>query len=210
MEITKGTAELIGVIIGDGHIYRKNRKYQIGITGSPITDKEYFEILKDLIFREWKKEVKIKFRERGLRIVFDSKKICNFLINDLNFPHGKGKGERVEIPKIIFDDLNLVKHTIRGITDTDGSVFVSRKPGIEKYPCIEITTTSKNLANQLKLVLTEIGFRVTLRSHKPKIPSSLIVYRIALNGKKNLEKWIKEIGFSNSYKQDRALDYLKI
>ena len=35
MMLTEGIAELIGVIIGDGYIYRKNRKYQIGIVGSP-------------------------------------------------------------------------------------------------------------------------------------------------------------------------------
>ena len=66
MELTKGTAELIGAIIGDGYIYQKNSKYQIGIVGNPATDKEYLEKLKQLILTEWKKEVNIKLRSGAM------------------------------------------------------------------------------------------------------------------------------------------------
>ncbi len=209
MEITPGIAELVGVIIGDGHIYRKNRKYQIGVTGNPITDREYFEKLKILIFKEWKKEVKIKIGGRGLRIVFDSKEICSFLINDLKMFHGRGKCEKTEIPEIIYNDPILVKHTIRGIADTDGSVFVSKKPGIEKYPSIEITTTSKNLASQISQTFISKGFKVSKRNHQSKKLNSLRAYKISLYGNKNLLMWMKEISFSNPYKRNRALSYLK-
>ncbi len=211
MKITPGTAELIGAIIGDGYIYRKNRKYQIGIVGNPITDKEYLEKLKELILKEWEKEVKIKLRSGALRIVFDSKEICEFLIKDLNMFHGKGKCQNTTIPQEIYENWDLAKNAIRGIADTDGSVFVSKKPGIEKYPCIEITTTSKNLLNQLKELLISKEFRVTTRIEKRKNPNpnALPSYKLALNGKKNLKKWIEKISFSNPYKQDRALSYLK-
>ena len=211
MEITPRTAELVGAIIGDGYIYRKNRKYQIGIVGNPITDKEYLEKLKKLILNEWKKEVKIKLRSGALRIVFNSKKICEFLIRDLNMFHGKGKCQNITIPQGIYKNWNLAKNAIRGIADTDGSVFVSKKPGIEKYPCIEITTTSKNLLNQLKELLINNGFRVTTRIEKRKNsnPNALPSYKLALNGKENLKKWIEKIGFSNPYKQGRALNYLE-
>jgi len=153
MKLNSNLAEIIGILIGDGYIYRKNRKYQIGFVGHPLTDKELFEKLHFLILQEWKKDTKIKVRQRGLRLVFNSKEICNFLINDLGIPFGEGKCEKVKIPKDILNNWNLLKHTIRGIMDTDGTVFVSKKPGIEKYPTMEITTTSPVLANQLKEAL---------------------------------------------------------
>jgi hypothetical protein len=164
-----------------------------------------------MIFQEWKKVVKIKFRAGGLRIVFNSKEICEFLINELGMFHGKGKCWNVTIPQEIYEDWNLAKHTIRGIADTDGSVFVSKKPGIEKYPCIEITTTSKNIVNQIKTLLSKNGFRVTTRTDKRKNPNpnALPCYRISLNGQKNLKKWIEEISFTNPYKQERGLSYIK-
>lgn len=213
MKITPGVAELVGAIIGDGHIYRKNRKYQIGLTGNSKTDKDYFERLKELISSEWKKEVKIKgySNMNVIRIVFDSKSICEFLINDLQMFHGRGKCWNIIIPKKIYEDWNLVKNTIRGIADTDGSVFVSKKPGIEKYPCIEMTTTSEGLAIQLKELLNENGFKATLRLEKRKNPNpnALPSYKVALNGQKNLKKWIEEIGFTNPYKLARAVGYLR-
>ena len=209
MKITPGIAELVGVLIGDGYIYRKNRKYQIGIVGSPVNDNEYFEKLKELIFKEWGKEAKAKFRFRGLRMVFNSKEICSFLINDLGLCHGKGKCFKVTIPEEIYKDWNLTKHTLRGIVDTDGSIFASKKHGIDKYPSIEITTTSSNLAIQIKEMLLKNGFKVTLREEKRKKLIGLKSYKVSLYGQKNLKKWIEEIGFTNPYKLNRALSYLK-
>ena len=209
MEITEGISEIVGVLIGDGYIYMKNKKYQIGFVGNPRTDREMFENLKELIFKEWNKKTEIKLRERGLRLVFNSKEICLFLTENLGIPFGEGKCERVFIPKIIFDNWDLTKYAIRGIMDSDGSVFVSRKPGIEKYPSMEITTTSLRLANQLREILIEKGFRVAnIRSALSKT-SKRIAYRVCLHGKENIRKWINEIGFSNPYKLQRAIECIK-
>ena len=49
MVLNQNVAELVGALIGDGYIYRNNRKYQIGFVGHPITDKEYFEHLKKMV-----------------------------------------------------------------------------------------------------------------------------------------------------------------
>jgi len=209
MKITEGVAELIGALIGDGYIYTGHRKYQIGFVGSPKTDKGYFENLKRLIYSEWKKESKITLRERGLRIVINSKELVNFLIDELNIPHGEGKCEKVIIPEIIANDWNLARKAIRGIADTDGSVFVAQKPGIKNYPSIEITTSSRALAEQIKNLLSEKGFRVAnIWSYKSKL-SKRTTYKVPLNGKENVRKWIEEIGFSNPYKLNRALEYSK-
>ena len=209
MELNEGVSELIGALIGDGYIYRKNRKYQIGYVGSPITDKEYFEKIKILIAQEWNKDVKVRFRERGLRIVFNSKELCSFLIEGLGIPHGEGKCERVKIPNKIASDWSLAKYAIRGIFDTDGSVFVAKKPGIEKYPSIELTTTSKGLAFQVRDLLIKQGFRVANIWQSKSISSTRIAYRVPLNGKNNIKMWVDKIGFSNPYKMQRALDYIK-
>lgn len=209
MIISKDFAELIGALIGDGHIYRRNRKYQIGFTGNPITDKKYFEYLKKLILKEWNKNAKIKKRGRGIRMVIDSKEICNLLIDVVGIPHGEGKCEKVFIPHEIFRDWKLCKRTIRGIVDTDGTVFVARKPRVEKYPSIEIATSSKLLAKQIKEVLQKQGFRVAKIWGSKSKNSKRITYRVPLNGKTNLNKWVEEIGFSNPYKMNRAISYLK-
>jgi len=196
--------------LGDGYIYKERNKnrYQIGFVGSPQTDVELFENLKFLIKNEWGKEVKFGVRARGLRMVFRLKKMSDFLVKGLGLPFGRGKCQKVMIPETIVKDLKLVRHTIRGIVDTDGSVFVSKKPGIEKYPAIEITTTGGKLAFQPREVLLKLGFRVASRVSKSR-GGNLPAYRIALYGKENIKKWLEEIGFSNKYKLERAKSYIQ-
>lgn len=206
--LNKNNAELVGVIMGDGFIYLNKGKYRVGFVGHPITDKEYYEYLKVLIKTEWNKEAKSKVRLRGLRMIISSKEVCNFLVNGLGMPCGRGKSGKIVIPDLIKKDWELTKHTIRGIVNTDGSVFAVRKPGVERYPSIEITTISKNLAEELKLILEEQGFRVSKIWQFKSSLSRNIGYRFGLNGKEEVRKWINEIGFSNPYKLQRALSYI--
>lgn len=208
-KLTPELAELIGIIIGDGFISKYNNSYRIGIVGSPKTDNEYFEIVKKLIKKVWNKDIKIIHRERGLRITFGSKDIFEYLVYNIKIPYGIGKCEKVIIPLVISKNWNLVKHTIRGIVDTDGSVFSTNKPRCSNYPSIEISTSSYKLALQLKLILEKRNFRVTkIWGYKSKL-SRVINYKIGLNGKDNLIKWLDEISFSNPYKYQRALKIVK-
>jgi len=203
-ELTAGECELIGALIGDGHIYRKKHKYIVGFTGNKITDRKYYRKLETLIWKVWHKKVKSKIRENAVRIQFDSLPVVLRLINYFKIPANKGKCCKVFIPPQILKNRNLVNHTIRGIVDTDGSIFVADKPGAPKYPSIEITTTSNKLAKQLRAVLINKGFRVAkIWSYCSKM-SKLTTFKVPLNGKQNLRKWVAEIGFSNSYKMNRA------
>ena len=117
---------------------------------------------------------------------------------------GKGKAEHAVIPNQIYLDLDLALHCIRGIADTDGSVFTSKKPGVESYPSIEITTCSPVLAGQIYQCLKQDGFRVAhVRSHQPK-GDRLRVYRVGLYGFANLHRWMQRVGFSNPHKRRKA------
>jgi len=210
MQINKEFAELIGIIIGDGFVHRHNNSYRIGIVGNPKTDMNYFYKIQELIWKVWQKEVRITERERGLRMTFGSKRAFEDWTINLKLPYGEGKCERITIPNIIANDWNLAKNTIRGIVDTDGSVFTANKPGSPNYPSIEITTSSPALALQLKEILEKQCFRVAkIWKYKSKL-SSRTTYKIPLNGYDNLAKWLEEISFSNPNKLNRAISALKI
>lgn len=122
--------------------------------------------------------------------------------------YGKNKSENVVIPYKLIKTWNLLKYTLRGIVDTDGSIFVSDKRGSPQYPSLEITTSSYILAVQLRTVLLERGFRVAnIWRYKSK-NSRKTTFKVPLNGKENIRKWVKEIGFSNPYKMKRAINAL--
>ncbi|MBI4919443.1 hypothetical protein HY837_05910 [archaeon] len=194
-------AELIGIIMGDGYLYNNFNKYIIGIVGDPVKEKEYFLHIQKLIKNVFNKDVNAKVRGRGLRIVFGSKEIFNFLTKEIGLPYGQDKCERIKIPEKINSDWTLARHTIRGLYDTDGSVFVSNKKRAPNYPTIELTSTSKSLLEQVKNTLNNQGFRTSnIRSYKYKNPNARISHKLSLNGRKNLIEWLEKISFSNPRK----------
>lgn len=201
--ISAEECELIGAFIGDGHVYRGFRKYIVGFTGDRVNDAAYFDHLRGLLKETWGIDKKPFFRSGGLRIVFQSKSVALRLENFYKFPTS-AKCYSVSIPDFLISDWAYARHVLRGLVDTDGSVFVSKKPGVEKYPSLEITTVSPTLAKQVRAILVEWGFRVAnLRlsySKRSKTPA----YKIALFGWKNLLMWFNEIGFSNPVKYDKA------
>lgn len=197
MQITPAIAELVGIIIGDGCIYTNYRKYCIEIVGNPLSDRDYFNHISTLIERTLNKKPQIRVRYRGLRLRFYSKDFVNFLIMKLKIPCGKKKGLLVKIPdKIINLGWESVKLCIRGIADSDGSLFLADKGYRKDYPTIEVTSISKNLPFQLKNLLEKQGFKVGLRKWTRE--SRPPVFRISINGENMVKKWIEEIGFSNS------------
>jgi len=208
MNLLEKEAELIGALIGDGYISLASGKYILGFTGHPKDDKEYYNYLSNLMLDVWGKEPYKEVRFRGLRMKIYSKPACLRLINFWGLAFGKEKSLYVVIPPRIFYEPALARAVVRGVVDTDGSVFCSKKPGIEKYPSIEITTISHKLGEQLRDLLLCWGFRVPkIRSYLSK-RSKHRAYKVCLYGRRNLSRWCAEIGFSNPTKHNKALSLL--
>lgn len=203
MEINKELAELIGLIIGDGHIMYQsyNRTYRLTITGDVKEDKEYFEKISNIIFKIINKKPKIKERKiitRGvhtgnsLKLYINHKKFVEYLINELELIYGKDKAFKVIIP-LKFLDWCYSKHILRGIFESDGSLYFSKSKVIKypSYPRLEIRTSSKKLAYQIYEILKKRNYRIQIMKTKYND------FKVYLSGKEMLNKWINEIGFSN-------------
>ena len=209
MNINKDLAELIGIIIGDGNIHYNefNRKYFVEITGNPKKEKIYFEYISNLFQKILGKSGKISVRGRGLRLRVYSKSFVSFLIYHLKMYYGMGKSLKTSIPSKILKNKSLFYSCIRGIFDTDGSFFVSKKGNNKNYPSIEISTCSIVLANQIKEELSN-DFRVIFRINKNKGYTLGERYILALNGKDEIKKWFSTIGSSNRNKLDKYENFL--
>ncbi len=139
-----------------------------------------------------------KIRERkhkkghSLELFFDNKKFVKFLVKDIKMDYGN-KTFRVKIPKR-FLDWEYSKHVLRGLFEADGSLYFSKSKSIDKstYPRIELRTSSKNLASQIFSILAKQEYRVRIMRTKYKD------FKVYLSGTKMLEKWVREIGFSNN------------
>ncbi len=194
IEITSELCELAGAIIGNGNLWTDGSRYRIEITGHPQLDKEYFNYLAQISRRLFKKEpYPLRVHQRGLRWRLQSKVAYSFLV-ELGLPAGKGKAHKVMIPSIIIQKgWEYTKWTLRGIMDTDGTLFFSKKTyANSNYPTIELRTCSTKLADQLENILLNQNFRARKRGNKKE------GFHVALYGREMLRKWMVEIGFSNS------------
>lgn len=201
--------ELIGIILGDGYLghNKKARRYWLQITGN-ITDKEYFNIISKFMFDKTNKKpllfVRKETKGESLRLELNNRNFISILINKFGLNLGE-KTFTAQIPKK-FLSWRYSKHIIRGIFDTDGSLFFSRskKKKYPTYPRLEIKTSSRLLAKQVIYLLEDRKFNVhSFSSNHDK------TIRIYLSGNKMLEKWIKEISFTNPKNMKKYLYWKK-
>ena len=193
IQISHELCEFVGAIIGNGNLWTDGSRYRVELTGDPALDKEYFSYLTGvscLLFK--KKPYLTRVHQRGLRWRLQSKHAYSLLL-ELGLPAGAGKSHNVTIPdRIIHENWDLSKWTIRGIMDTDGTLFFSKKTYDQPiYPTIELRTCSTGLAKQMERLLLQNGFRARLRGDEKE------GYHVALYGSEMLRKWVNEIGFSN-------------
>lgn len=197
MEIDENVGEFVGVFIGDDFVNKYDNHSIIEFTGHMIDEKEYFYYqLMPLIRTIFPAKPHITIRERGLRLRYNSKDMYEKIVNEFNLPAGK-KSSNIKIPVMFLKNKKIIKSVIRGIFDTDGSIIWDRRKIYKNfYPRLSVTTISKKLAHQLKDLLEDLEFNVYLFKDKEKSNRG-VAYHIDLYGFKQLNRWIKEIGFSN-------------
>lgn len=206
-ELNEFLSEFCGAIIGDGCLYNRCGHHTIMISGNITDDREYYNYLSENIEKITGRKPIIKIHERALRLIIHNKKFFNFLKSKIGIFVGGGKVYNVTIPEKIKNS-KFALNCLKGIVDTDGSIFTANKPGSPNYPSIEITTASENLAKQIFRILENLNFRVKIRSHKPR--NTARMYKISLNGWEMLEKWYNEIGFSHPRKRKVAKQVIEI
>jgi hypothetical protein len=193
VSISYELCEFIGALIGDGNLWTDGSRYRIELTGDPILDERYLMYLSDLAFKVFgKKPYALKVREKGIRFRLQDKQAFE-LLTKLGMPVGEGKARHIYIPNTIEKKgWHYIKWVLRGIVDTDGTLFFSKKTYKEiVYPTIEIRTYSRRLGIQIDRLLKQKGFRSRLRGSRSR------GFHVGLYGSNMLYKWINEIGFSN-------------
>ena len=198
IKLNKEICEFIGAFIGDGYLgnygKRKNQ-FLIGLAGHVKLDEHYFKNhLIPIIKRHFPfTNPKLRYREDEHTIMLRiySKELFRFFKN-LGFNEGK-KSANVVIPDKIIKSDNLIKATIRGIFDTDGCIFFDKRKLYKKpYPRISLQSVSLNLIKQLQEYLSKDFDLYVSKNNIKGYRECIEVY-----GHKQLERFLKKIGFSN-------------
>jgi hypothetical protein len=186
-ELSVPMAELIGATLGDGNIYDK-RPHYVEYTGDPVKDDYYFRhVLLPIVNDETGKSPKLFIRDRGLRFRIYSKAFVEWL-KRIGLPAGKAKG-MAKAPESITSNMNLMRRCVRGVHDTDGSVYFDMRPVyLAPYPRIELHMKNIDLVSQVATYFSDIGLVYSFVRSKNSLETS---------GIEALRHFLREVGFSN-------------
>ena len=184
--MTEELAELIGVIVGDGHISENNNVVSV------VCDKklpEFSSKIQDLFLKVFG----VKSTEHsGQKSVYDhgmfSKMAVDFL-DKIGLPKDC-RFDTKEIPWSILESGNKYRAAfIRGYFDTDG------------YACGVLGCSSKslNLIKQIQVMLLEMGICSNFQHINNEHNN---IYALSINGKWNKRKFESIVGFSLDYKSE--------
>jgi len=190
-EESEGLAEFYGIMLGDGNLtIRKAYKigtYQIRIVGDSRYDKDYLAgYVKPLIERLFNLKVKISLSRysNALFLTITSKELAEFL-KTKGFKSGDKIRNQLEIPSWIKVNNDFLRKCLRGLYDTDGSIYKLTNQNSHQ---ISFTNYNKALLNDVRGSLLSLGVGV-LQITKGK--------EILITKKSELRKFLNEVGFSN-------------
>jgi len=198
--INKGVALFYGLLLGDGCLSKVGKHNFVSIVGNLKTDEMSMIKISILIEKVRNKPVKVYKREKygKLEICISDKSLFE-MINGLGFPIGK-KGTNLCIAPAL---QGFIKDVISGYFATDGCFLIINNNGI-KYPRLEFSSIARPLLLQVRDVLRNNGIRGEVYvSHKKNFRSNNPLYRLQINGKANMIKFKREIGFFNSKHADK-------
>ena len=185
-------AELYGAFCGDGCLTIAKRKggseRKIALLTGHLEDESAY--YRQVILPTLRKEFGTSghFKERKDYNAFDvvlGKEVFTFLKN-LEFPIGKKKG-KLRVPEEIKEDKLLLRAFLRGLFDTDGSLFFDKRPIYEKpYPRIDLHLADDPFLKEVHCLLIRAG-----------VSSCLSKNKIQINGLKGVTEFINKVGFSN-------------
>ncbi len=218
--LTKELAELMGIVIGDGHLgllLKRNksgneyvRSSYLAIAGN-CEEKEFLTYIQDIFYLLFDLNLSYYKDKRSKTVVLkvNSKALTEFFNKICGIPLNR-KTEIINIPEIIKCSNKGIKLAfLRGLADTDFSVTFKKKTyKAHYYPVIKASFRSRRLVQDLEELYTELGFKYCVLYNQiqtDKRFGPVVMHHIYLNGTKNLYKWIRNIGFSN-YKFNKKVD----
>ena len=197
-------SEISGAFAGDGSLYRNGKSFTFEIRGAPDELQYYQDILKPKLEKLFGFSLKIIKRRYvggyviGLRT--SKRRAYEVFHEKLGFPVGE-KSKIVEVPRIILDDKRAWIHYLRGLFDTDGSIYIRHtgwfrlKSGERKrysHPVVEFSTSSEKHKEQIHFMLKNLGFNSWMEKTK-----------VRLGGKSTVEQFFRLIKPNNNKHKNR-------
>lgn len=180
-------AEFVGIMLGDGNL----TPTQVAVTlGKKDRYADYVSRLMNSLFGP---KPKIIFPKDGDSVVYlGSTMIVRWFLK-MGLVFNKVKWQ-VDIPKWIFSEASYMRAALRGLFDTDGSVYKLRW-GMQ----ISFCNRSRPLIESVRRMLIRLKFH----------PSQISGYNLYLTRQDDIGRFVREIGFGNQKHAARLLNFRK-
>ncbi|MEM3408100.1 MAG: LAGLIDADG family homing endonuclease [Candidatus Micrarchaeia archaeon] len=207
--INPDIAYLAGLIAGDGNIYfEKNDKNSAQVRFHSTDHKLLMEASR-IIKENFGLNTHLSESSDRIPSICVSSVVIAELLEKLGVPSGE-KSHKIDIPPLLVSSgEECVKSFIRGLFDTDGYVSDSKVGS----PSIGFTTTSKELAQKMILVLEWWGIvaKVRIRNkigqktriNNRTVETKKLQYQLEIRGIENLKQFRDEIGFFRNDKKEK-------
>lgn len=203
-------AELYGALLGDGCLSKylaksENRiRHCVQLTGHSH-DRDYYEsVLQPAILKNFVVRGSIRDRKGTNAIIYDimSKTVFDFF-QQLGMP--VGKKHELTIPDQILADKNLIWACVRGIFNTDGSIYqryskaYKNHAKIYAHQVIQFKMNSGHLLEQLKRIFDDSGI-ISNRIIRDKV-----AFVLRITHQESIERFMSLIQTTHSYHRERYL-----
>ena len=193
--LNKELAEAVGIMLGDGSNYANFEKgaYQIRIASNLRTERSYLlnfvRPLFESLFGTKCRILPIK-KSGVIYACFDSKEM-GYFFDSIGVPFG-GNKSTVGIPRWVWKDDIFLISCLRGLFDTDGSIYIFSKksPNLLR---VSFKNANLQLLEDVRKALLKLGF------HPGKITSR----SVSITRKEDVVHFMREIGFNNLKNQER-------
>jgi len=206
-------SEFIGILAGDGYIGHYNGNYFIEIAGHSELDQKYLSIyVYKLIVKLFNLKPTVIYRknQQSMYLRLSSKGLYYYLLI-LGFV--SGRKTNLKIPDWISNNDLFMFSFVRGLMDTDGSLVLLKRKQKKYafYPRISLSLENEIIINIVGRWLLKQGLSVCFMiGHNKRtyrgVTKYSTMYRININGRKQLEKWMRLIGFRNKKHSDKCLN----
>ncbi len=185
-------AEFVGIMMGDGTI----SAYHIGITLNATDDADYAVFVTKLIGRLFGIHPKIyKRKNKNAVAITVARKLLVDHLHSLGLPIGNKIKQGLDIPRWILSNPEFAKACLRGLMDTDGSVFThtyKAKTKIYRYRKLSFTSASPALLMSVQRVLAQNNIQSSISKTNLRIGSKASIDRyfscISSNNTKHLKR----------------------
>ena len=164
-------AELIGIILGDGNLYRHDRTENLRIICNS-RDKIYIKHIANLIHKIFYKKPSIIRRKKENAIVISLYQ-CK-ISERLGLPTGDKIKNNIGIPRWVLYDTNYVIKCLKGLFETDGC-FQEDKDNYTQY--IEFKNNCSKLRENVYDILKRLNFEPQFGYNYIRLAKKNEVYR---------------------------------